>query len=619
MNDSRTAESNLTEQSLMLQLQALGHLPTPSSAALRLYQLIQSEDSEIPEIAAAIKGDVSLTVRLLHIANRPCGSYVRRSVASIEEALMRVGTQSVAALAVGLSVLDDAQTVVPSEAKVYLGFCRRALAAAVVAEWLASQPGVPVNAADLFTCALLARIGQLALLRFYPQSYADLMGQEGSSADLLARERNQLGIDHQVITLALLREWGFPDVLIKAIRLSEEDHETEWDNDRLHRMGQLLQSSWEIAPALEWQQTLQLGPHIQRTMAVLGHTLGDSDIQAMVTALLSRWREWEGMRHRSQANTVSSNMPDESRFSVLLVGVAPSKAREWSIALAEQSFATASVATHQEVIPLVAVGQIDVIVLQMPDAEQPWSSTRRQLISSWLIDMPREALIILPDGENDAQVPTELLDVGIGAVLPSDVSGAWLVAQVKRLANQVTLAKTLAMERQSHRRVLSELVSTTRKLHTQTLTDPLTGLSNRRMADAFLKRHWAQLERRQTPLSCLIIDLDNFKQINDQFGHDAGDMALRTFSAVLKHQVRQEDLAVRLGGDEFLVVCPLARQQDLEMLRQRLLGATAQLKLDTGPLQFSMGIAESDLSWMKSPEDLLKKADLHLMENKRQR
>lgn len=218
MNDESVVPDTLAEDSLLLQIRALGHLPSPSSTALRLYALIQSEDVDLHKVAEVIKRDVALTVRLIRMANRPGGT-PGRPVASVEEGLMRIGLKTVAGLAVGLSVIDDAVASSAPDASAYLALCRHSLAAAVLAEWMCDRPEIPVSAADLFTCALLARIGQLALLRFYPEPYSVLLRLNKNTHELLDAEREQLGIDHQAITLALLQEWGFPDPLTEAIRI----------------------------------------------------------------------------------------------------------------------------------------------------------------------------------------------------------------------------------------------------------------------------------------------------------------------------------------------------------------------------------------------------------------
>jgi diguanylate cyclase (GGDEF)-like protein/PAS domain S-box-containing protein len=126
--------------------------------------------------------------------------------------------------------------------------------------------------------------------------------------------------------------------------------------------------------------------------------------------------------------------------------------------------------------------------------------------------------------------------------------------------------------------------------------DPLTGLYNRRYADEVLVRELARASRESAQVGILILDLDHFKGINDQFGHEAGDAVLRTFGAVLADAIRSSDVACRLGGEEFLLVLPGASidatQRKSESIRKRL----KEIELSHGGLRlprvtFSAGVA----------------------------
>ncbi|MFZ2997168.1 diguanylate cyclase [Sphingobium sp.] len=102
-------------------------------------------------------------------------------------------------------------------------------------------------------------------------------------------------------------------------------------------------------------------------------------------------------------------------------------------------------------------------------------------------------------------------------------------------------------------------------LHAMAMADALTGLSNRRHFDQALQGHLDRAERNHLPLACLMIDIDHFKRFNDTFGHDAGDAVLRAFAQVLADAVREEQMAFRLGGEEFLLLMPgLTLDQALE-------------------------------------------------------
>lgn len=159
-------------------------------------------------------------------------------------------------------------------------------------------------------------------------------------------------------------------------------------------------------------------------------------------------------------------------------------------------------------------------------------------------------------------------------------------------------------------------------LHRLATTDELTGLANRR---AFLQRLASEVERArryQRGLAVVMIDLDGLKQINDQYGHAAGDDALRSIATALGDSSRDSDLAARLGGDEFALILPegdTARAEALiERLRQTLaeFGVPQRAASAGAPLSFSAGIAELH-DGMLGATQLLDAADGALYGDKR--
>jgi diguanylate cyclase (GGDEF)-like protein len=158
------------------------------------------------------------------------------------------------------------------------------------------------------------------------------------------------------------------------------------------------------------------------------------------------------------------------------------------------------------------------------------------------------------------------------------------------------------------------------KLADQSLRDSLTGLFNRRYAEETLEREIARARREAAVVSVLMIDLDHFKRFNDEFGHDAGDTALRETAAVLVEGVRTSDVVSRLGGEEFLVLLPGASLdvtlKKSEALRERL----KSLELShrgrrLPPLLFSAGAATFPANG-ETPAALLRAADTALYEAK---
>lgn len=103
-------------------------------------------------------------------------------------------------------------------------------------------------------------------------------------------------------------------------------------------------------------------------------------------------------------------------------------------------------------------------------------------------------------------------------------------------------------------------------LRNQSLRDVLTGLYNRRYLNEALDRELNRCARKSLSLAVLMLDIDHFKQFNDKFGHEAGDMVIQAFANVLRQVTRKEDIACRYGGEEFILIIP---EIDLEAALQR--------------------------------------------------
>lgn len=128
------------------------------------------------------------------------------------------------------------------------------------------------------------------------------------------------------------------------------------------------------------------------------------------------------------------------------------------------------------------------------------------------------------------------------------------------------------------------------QLRQRALTDTLTGLGNRPAFEDNLRRAMEQARRTELPLGLLLLDLDNFKQVNDQFGHLAGDEVLSDFAAVLRQSIRATDNAFRLGGDEFVVILHDPHQGAAAKIAERIFSGVADHKgLLTSGIGVSLG------------------------------
>lgn len=131
------------------------------------------------------------------------------------------------------------------------------------------------------------------------------------------------------------------------------------------------------------------------------------------------------------------------------------------------------------------------------------------------------------------------------------------------------------------------------------LTDFLTGFHNRRYLNARLREELARAQRFQQPIACLMIDVDHFKRINDQYGHLAGDNLLREAARRIDTEMRVSDIGARFGGDEFAIILPQGGLPDGERVAQRILdavrGSPVQLDADHAEkLSLSIGVAVAE-------------------------
>ena len=149
------------------------------------------------------------------------------------------------------------------------------------------------------------------------------------------------------------------------------------------------------------------------------------------------------------------------------------------------------------------------------------------------------------------------------------------------------------------------------------MLDPLTGLHNRRYAQERLLAEMSRAERLKTTLTVLMVDLDELKKLNDGHGHAAGDLALKTFGERLSRAIRGSDLAVRIGGDEFVVLLPECDTDQVRIVLERL--AELSIDVESGKIGFKYSAGWTNYRYGESQEELLDRADHALYTEKQAR
>ncbi len=256
------------------------------------------------------------------------------------------------------------------------------------------------------------------------------------------------------------------------------------------------------------------------------------------------------------------------------------------------------------------------IVIESTDPEQSRVSLRRLERRDWFLWVSTIVVLVLMGvaaitltlptlfGIRDIDLINEL-QLGarglFGLVVLFSVFALYQQVLIKRLRHRLAEQISLMAALQTRAELLEQLA----------VVDPLTGLFNRRFAYQHLPAEMGRAERQRFPLTLLLLDLNDFKQVNDTHGHATGDAALREFARALKKTVRSSDTPVRMGGDEFMVVLPECSSYAVPHALARLREATAQCPV---PLTFSAGWAEHEKG--ETAEELVARADRALYQDK---
>ncbi|WP_457601016.1 diguanylate cyclase [Hydrogenivirga sp.] len=192
-----------------------------------------------------------------------------------------------------------------------------------------------------------------------------------------------------------------------------------------------------------------------------------------------------------------------------------------------------------------------------------------------------------------------------------------IMHEVKGLKNvNRKFIKKLEEQRAEMERLREEL----RRVKEEANIDPLTGLRNRRSFERTLSEFFRDFKKFGYPFSVIMLDLDNFKSINDTYGHIAGDKVLKEIGNILRNYLRAKDVPARTGGEEFTIILPGITKEEALMVAERLRKVIANYTIEYEDKKInptaSFGVAEVN-EGVENPEDLLKIADENLYKAKR--
>lgn len=629
------------------QLRASGDLPSPKGVALAVMRLTRRQDVAMGDLARVISGDPAFVGRTIKAANGLI-ALSRRPVASVQEALMVLGLPAVRTMVMGFSLLSDYREGA-CKGFDYDRFWTASLATGLAIQVIAERARVAAPD-ELFSVGLLSRVGELALATLYPGDYSRVIevARAPGARSLLELEYDNFALNHCELTRAMLSDWGLPSIFVQAVGIPHATGEDAYpENPRLRSLARAMELARQIAAVCVAEDAARAS-----TAARLVETAAELKIDSealvgdcqRVVRLLGEWAALLKLRQppppdfsmltgvapvgRSaappepqSAEPVAPTVTDErqedrqlraSTGNVLRALVVDDEERTRGAlrhVLEQGGFEVYEAANGRQGMERALEVQPQVLILDwtMPEMTGPelTRALRQTRVGQGIY------MIQLSKREDDDRL-VEAFDAGADDFIAKPVRPRALAARLRAAIRVARLQQELEREHEEIRHFAAQLAVTNRRLQEAALTDSLTGFANRRYAIDRIQQEWSSSTRWGRPLSCMIIDLDNFKQINDTYGHDVGDDVLRAAADSLRGALRGQDVICRTGGDEFLAICPETDLARALSCAERLRNALDALRIPAGDAELrisaSIGVAMR-VETMSDVDALMKEAD----------
>ncbi len=608
------------------ELKLTGTLPSPTGVGLLILQLTQGDDYAIGEITRVIQSDPALSGRILKLANSSLrGGY--EPARAVNEAAMRLGVRTVRNLALGFTLVNGHRSGA-CQGFDYDTYWSHSLASAVAAQKLAERLGQAAPA-EAFTCGLLSGIGRLALASIHPDSYASVLERaRRERLDLVQCELEAFDVDHRELGAALLDDWKLPAHFGFAVSAFDAPGGIADAPDEASRlMTQVLQAAARLARQHLLAPESEDSQGIDALLCEVG--LPEGGGTELLAELRASWAEWGGVLaiptevHARDVESAARRMvgsepslpdpllqdvPRRKGLRILAVDDDSVSLRLLAHHLTRDGHTVTNAGDGREALlrALQANPQMVITDWMMPEMDgiELCKALRRSNES-------RGMYILLLTGREDEDRVVEAFDAGADDYVNKPFNAKILLARVRAGQRMIELREQVEADRRERLRQVSQLAVLNRRLEAMAMTDILTRLPNRRYAMERLEQEIASARRSSAPLCVIMLDIDHFKAVNDNHGHDTGDLVLRETAEALRKSLRKGDVPCRLGGEEFIVICPGSDLAGCSLVAERVREAIEQNLIGGGygkVVTVSLGVATFD-PHSSTVDTLLKEAD----------
>jgi two-component system cell cycle response regulator len=608
------------------ELKASGLLPSPKGVALAVMDLAQDENATNAALARTIQADPALSGRLVKAANT-VQFRRRRPVASVPDAVMVLGMSTVRQLALGFALVTEYRDG-NCEGFDYDGFWSRSLVTGIAMQAIVAHTRVAI-AEEMFLVGLLSRIGCLALATVYPRDYAQVLNEHANGAlvSLSPLERHRFAVDHNELTVALMRDWGLPSALVDPVLHQEHPATGKFpEGSRAFSLCHALNLAGYFADLCLAPEAAR--PAMLPNLFLLGSRIGldAENVSAIAEATVRDWQEWgrllEVRTHRLPTIAELAGSTEQSagkasagsgagmhNLRLLVVDDDPTTQLFLDRVLTDAGYLVATASNGCEALERAVEFHPQLVVVDWLMPQMDGLQFCRALRSA---KVGRGVYVVMLTAVDDEDQMVEAYGAGIDDYVMKPINPKILLARLRAGERVVQLQHEVESDREDIRRFAAELAMSNRRLEEVALLDSLTGIPNRRYAMERIQQEWAAAQRGSRPLACMLIDVDHFKQVNDTYGHDVGDSVLIRVADVLKHTARTHDVVCRIGGEEFLMVCPDSDAQAAGQCAERLRQAVGGLRVPIGnvtlQVTISVGVAAMAIG-MRGPEAMVKAAD----------
>jgi len=621
----------IAENSILARLKNTGRLPTPKGIALEVINLTQRDDASNHDIVRLISTDPALSARVIRAANVLLANS-SRPVVTITDAVTVLGARALRQLVLGIALIADYRHG-PCKQFDYQYFWTHSLLTGIAARHLATHARLAA-AEEIFVLGLLGNIGQLALATVYPKEYGALLSHTNNKTldELYGQEHDKFGCNHAELSEEMLADMHFPKIFQSIVRNFQQPETSkvaegsrEWQLLHLLHLASLIA---DVCMATKAEDRCKLVVKIRMEAACVAIEAGD--LIEIGDACARDWLDWltlmnmgvvhipsfaELLNHEDTAET-TIEIPqwphanqDNYKMRVLVVEHDRSMLVLLQSMLAAAGHNVLTARDGVEAMRLTEQHRPQLVISDCLTPQMDGITLCRKLRESYDY---RNMYIIILTAQQGTDRLVEAFEAGADDCMVKPLTQKIFFARLRAAQRVVRLQEELAFDREQMLRFAKELAASNERLQRLALTDALTELPNRRLAMERIEQEWALSERGDRTLSCMMVDIDHFKSINDKFGHQTGDDALKAVAKTLRQSARTQDVVCRYGGEEFLVICPdadlNAAYQGAERLRLNVAALNFKYQGTDIKLTISIGVAAKSAA-TASIDDLLNHAD----------